>query len=181
MTVEGTATPVPPEIRAMIESWRAIPAFVRDRHLTVLAANDLARAVSPRFHDGVDLARAVVVDAEAMRTGPSSGLIAEHVAGTLREALLRHESDDAFERIVADLSAASSAFARAWASAGGPLDEADGFVFRDAVVGPMTLTYQQLNIPRVFDLTLVVWRPVDEDSRAALGRLAEIVAGAAEA
>jgi len=181
MTVEGSSSAVPPEIRGMIESWPAIPAFVRDRHLTVLAANDLARSLSPAFHDGVDLVRATFVDSDAMRTSPSRAVIAEHFAGTLRESLARHESDDAFERIVTDLSTTSSAFAEAWANGGGSRDEADAFAFPNDVVGPLTLTYQQLNIPRVFDLTLVVWRPVDENSRVALGRLAEIVAGAAEA
>lgn len=165
----------------MIGSWPAIPAFVRDRHLTVLAANDLARTVSPAFHDGVDLVRATFLDSPTLRTSPRRAVIAEHFAGTLRDSLARHESDDDFERIVTELSAASSAFADAWASEGGSRDEADAFDFPNDVVGPLTLTYQQLNIPGVFDLTLVVWRPVDESSRLALGRLAEIVSGAAEA
>ncbi|SEB14244.1 MmyB family transcriptional regulator [Leifsonia sp. 21MFCrub1.1] len=180
MTVDGQQTPVPQDIREMIESWPGIPAFVRDRYLTVLFSNDLAKAVSPAFHDGVNLARSTFLDSDVLVSNPGQDAIVEHVTGTLRDSLNRHESDDGFERIVSELGAKSSAFATAWAREDAP-DAADSFTFTPDVVGRMTLAYQQLNIPGFFDLTLVVWRPVDENSRMALARLSEIASGAAEA
>jgi hypothetical protein len=180
MIAEGQPIRVPPEIREMIESWPGIPAFVRDRYLTVLFANDVAKAVSAAFHDGVNLARSTFLDSDVLRSNPSPEVIVEHVTGTLRESLNRHEADDGFERIVHDLEARSSAFAGAWAREGVP-DAADSFTFAPDAVGRLRLAYQQLDIPGFFDLTLVVWRPVDEESRTALARLAEIVSGAAEA
>lgn len=163
----------------MIESWPGIPAFVRDRYLAVAAANPLARELSATFHEGVNLAR-TTVDADPRRESPRSDLIAKHVAGTLRESLSRHEADVDFEQIVDELGSKSDAFARAWADQV-TLDDSDSFVFSNDVVGPMALVYQQFNIPGSFDLTLVVWRPADSNSRVALARLAEIVSGSAEA
>lgn len=175
------APSVPPEIRQLIESWPAIPAFVCDRHLTVLAANDLARSLSPAFHVGANLVRATFVDSDVLSTDPRSDLIAGHITGLLRRSLARYESDDEFEAIVADLSERSRAFAAAWADHTDGRTEPGTYVFRHQVVGRMTLAYQQLEVPRFFGLTLVVWRPADDDSKVALGRLAELASGAAEA
>lgn len=180
MTFEERPEPVPREIRELIESWPAIPAFVRDRYLTVLFANDLAMAVSTAFRDGVNLARSVFLESDVLRSNPYPDVIAEHVAGNLRESLNQHEADDGFERIVGELEARSTAFAEAWAHDETP-DGADTFTFTPDVVGRMTLAYQQLSIPGSYDLTLVVWRPTDDTSRTALARLAEITSGAAEA
>ena len=165
----------------MIQAWPGVPALVRDRYLTVLVANQLARALSPDFHDGVNLVRKTFVDSEVLRTSPRPRLIAEHVAGTLKESLSRHETDDDFERIVADLSARSARFVAAWNEDDPAAGERDAFTFANDVVGPMELGYQQFTIPGHFDLTLVVWRPADEASRAALAELAEVVSGGADA
>ncbi|MGN7799021.1 MmyB family transcriptional regulator [Leifsonia sp. 22587] len=180
MTSEERPETVPREIRELIESWPRIPAFVRDRYLTVLVANDLARAVSTAFRDGVNLARSTFLESDVLRSNPDPDVIAEHVAGNLRQSLNQHEADDGFERIVGELEARSTAFAGAWARDDTP-GSADAFTFTPDVVGPMTLAYQQLSIPGSYDLTLVVWRPTDDRSRMALARLAEIASGAAEA
>ncbi|MCS5498565.1 hypothetical protein NY547_15045 [Cnuibacter physcomitrellae] len=172
---------VPPELEEMIDSWPAIPAFIRDRYLTVVAANGLARSVSPSFREGVNLVRSTFLDSDVLHTSPHPRLIAEHVAGTLRESLSRHESDGDFEQIVEELSAASTQFAAAWNDEEAVPGEQDTFTFPHDIVGALTLGYQQLSIPRHFDLTLVVWRPADEASRTALAELEEIASGASEA
>ena len=48
---------VPPEVLELLASWRGVPALVRDEHLTVVASNPLARAVSAAFNEGVNIAK----------------------------------------------------------------------------------------------------------------------------
>ncbi len=174
MVVDVRDEAVPADVRRLIDSWTEIPAFVRDKHLTVLSANPLARAVSRSFGEGVNLVRRTFIDSDVLRTSPHAEAIAGHVMTAFRESLDRHESDSDFEELVVDASERSATFAALWAEDVVELGGPGTFLFSDTAVGPLRLSYQQLAIPRRFDQTLVVWRAADEHARGALARLAEI-------
>jgi hypothetical protein len=164
------------DARALLDSWVGVPAFVRDRHLTVTASNGLARAVSPGFAVGVNLARFAFLDPSVAGDAQQWPGVADEVAALLRDSLDRHEQDAAFRSIVGELSATSRAFAEAWADESVPV-QTGSHRFPNDAVGTLRLTYHQLMMPDNYDDTLVVWRPSDEESRAALARLAELAAG----
>ena len=49
-------------VAGLIELWPATPAFIADRHGNVLAANSLARLLSPAYRSGVNLLRVLFLD-----------------------------------------------------------------------------------------------------------------------
>ncbi|MFD1714448.1 hypothetical protein ACFSBZ_08205 [Amnibacterium flavum] len=167
------------DLREMLDSWEGIPAFLRDKHLDIVAANGLARALSPAFNEGVNLARFAFIDAAVDRDDPNYPRAAGHVAAMLRESLDLHHEDDPFRDIVGELSAKSRDFATAWAEER-PADNSGSVPFVTPV-GRMQLNFQQLIVPGGSGDVLMVFRPADHSAQVALTRLAEVAAGASEA
>ena len=159
------------ETRGLIESWSHTPAVLVDRHLEVLSANPLARALSHSFHTGTNLARFAFLDQDVMRTEDCWGATATQVAAMLRDSLDQHESDREFLTIVGELSATSWDFSGAWAE--NHRANTTGVAnFLGTAVGDVTLGYHLTRLPDNFDDTLLLFGPVDEQSKAALERLA---------
>jgi len=163
------------EVRALLDAWPSIPAFLRDRHMTVIAANPLARAVSPGFAEGVNLVRYLYLDPSAGPGYEGFDQMAMQVTADLRDSLEQHGEDGWFRRLVGELSTASEHFATQWASESPP-DHTGVLPVRHDQVGPMTLSYHQLRIPDDYEDVLVVFSPADDESRRSLARLADLVA-----
>ena len=160
------------EIREFLDSWQTFPAFLRDRYLTVVASNDLARLLSPSFAVGVNLARFTFLDPLVEQRSPEWNEVAEAVAAELRDSVDQHDHDGAFSRIVGELSAKSRTFAEVWAGEA-PAKVSGSAWFDNELVGPITLAYQQLRVPENYDDVLVVWRPADAQSQLAMSRLVD--------
>ena len=158
------------EIREFLDSWQTFPAFLRDRYLTVVASNELARLLSPSFAVGVNLARFTFLDPMVEQRSPEWLGVAEAVAAELRDSVDQHDQDGSFSGIVGELSAKSRAFSETWA-AEIPAKVSGEAWFDNDVVGPITLAYQQLRVPENYDDVLVVWRPTDAASQLAMSRL----------
>lgn len=193
MNADDDTPDLPPAIREVLDSWGGTPAFVRDRHLVVVAANPLARAVSPAFVEGVDLARRRFVDTPGVDAPADAEGVDRAVVAALRGSISRHENDETFAELLADLNAHDGRFAAVWAEVADARpehdaerdgDEPDGggpFVIPNPTVGALRLAYRTLRIPDHNEFVLVVLRAADESSRVALDRLAELATGAAEA
>ncbi|PPF77637.1 hypothetical protein C5B96_15325 [Subtercola sp. Z020] len=167
-------------IRQLIDSWQVVPAFLSDRHLTVVASNDAARAVSPSFVEGVNLVRFTFLEPQVRHGDPEWAPVADQVTAMLRDSLDQHEEDASFRDIVGELSARSREFAEAWADETRP--EASARVrFTGTVVGSFDLTYQRLRVPDEYDDVLFVFRASDPASHLALAQLIEIASGPTEA
>ena len=159
------------EIAAMLQGWDTIPAFLCDRHFTVLASNAMASALSPGFVEGTNLARFVFLEARINRNHGMYDVAADQVAAMLRESLDEHEGDSQFRRIVGELAAKSADFSTAWADESLSAKSRDSMVFDDTPVGPVRVHYQVLRVPGNAEDSLIVWGPADEDSRLRLRRL----------
>ncbi|WP_415971361.1 hypothetical protein [Rhodococcus sp. 077-4] len=159
------------EARAL-EAWAELPAILLDRHLTVLSSTALARAVSPSFFEGVNLAVYTFVDAAEEPCAERNDESREQVVAMLRESLDRHEPDEPFRRIVGELSTRSDVFAQSWAAETSARTSGVVLIPHD-VVGPLALTYRQVRADG--DHTVVVLHPRSAQSRAALTQLAEAV------
>jgi len=165
----------------MLDSWTTVPAFVRDRHLTVVASNSIARAVSPSFDVGINIPRFTFLEGIGDVDGCERGEVVSQVAAVLRDSLKQHDPDAGFQSIVGELSANSDDFSRRWADEERSAKNTGTTTVHNAMVGTMTLAYQQLHFPDDFELVLVVWRAVDDPSQRALEQLAEIIAGIEQA
>jgi hypothetical protein len=177
--MSGAAASVPQrdDIRSMIGDWTGVPAVLRDRHLTVVASNALARALSPGYAEGVNIARFTFLESAAFSDDPCWSEVTGQVGAMLRDSLEQHEEDARFRDIVGELSAKSYAFSEVWAHNSRASDTGRANYVHSAV-GAFTLGYRQLWVAEDHDDVLMVWRPVDAESRTALARLSEIVGGA---
>ena len=107
---------VPPSIRQLIAGWHATPAFVLGRRLDVLAANPLARALSPHLTPGVNLLRAAFLD-PAVRTlyGDQWEALTHSTIASVRAVSGPEVDDPELDELVGELSVRSDHFRRLWA------------------------------------------------------------------
>ena len=159
------------EMRELLASWRAVPAFLCDRHFTVVASNTAASAVSPAFVEGTNLARFAYLEPDVDRNHAMWPEASSQVAALLRESLDEHEADPSFHTIVGELSARSRDFSVAWADDARTAKTRGVVPFDETPVGPIVLAYQLLTVPGDDRDVLFVWHPVDDGSREALRQL----------
>jgi MmyB-like transcription regulator ligand binding domain len=160
-------------VRALIAGWRSVPALLRDRHLTVVAANPLARALSPSFAEGMNLARSTFLDAASYAEEHCWSDAAGQVAALLRDSLDQHEEDAPFRSLVGELSAKSSDFSRVWATETRPTRTGTA-TFIDTAAGDITLRYRDLMIDETHDDVLMVWHGEGPEATGRLERLAAL-------
>ncbi|WP_156465936.1 MULTISPECIES: MmyB family transcriptional regulator [unclassified Rathayibacter] len=161
--------PDPARGRALLTPWAQRPAVLLDRHLEVLSATPLARALSPALVEGVNIARFTFLDPQAQQDRACWRNAADEITALLSDSLDRHEGDRGFRSVVGELSARSPRFATTWAV--GARAAGSGSVrFLDTAVGTVPLGYR---VTRLDDEhTLLVFEPADAAARDALGRLA---------
>ena len=159
------------EMRELLASWRAVPAFLCDRHFTVMASNAAARAVSPAFVEGTNLARFTFLEPDVDRGHAMWPEASSQVAALLRESLDEHEADSSFHTIVGELSAHSRDFSVAWADDARAAKTRGVIPFDETPVGRIVLGYQLLTVPGQDRDVLFVWHPVDDRSRHRLRTL----------
>jgi hypothetical protein len=95
----------------------AVPAFVASRYLDCLAANTLARALSPSFAPGHNLIYQLFLDPSERRLHLDWDDAALSVVGGLRQAAGATPDDSRLNTIVEDLSTHSDEFRAYWAAA----------------------------------------------------------------
>ncbi|MFJ2369868.1 hypothetical protein [Microbacterium sp. NPDC087665] len=163
-------------LRARVESLADRPALIRDRHLTVLASNTMARALSPGFDEGVNLARYAFIDAVDHAGDAGWYESTSQIAAMLRDSLDIHRDDAPFRRIVGELSARSPQFSVAWADEAAPARQGE-VTFVDTAVGDLTLVYREEWLDDTQAEAIMLLSGVDAASETKLDALASILAG----
>jgi hypothetical protein len=174
MTAEAHADPARRRLKDRVESVGGVPALVRDRHLTVIASNPLARALSPGFTEGVNLARFTFIDSAGYEGAECWGAATAEVAAMLRASLDQHADDTPFRTVVGELSATSAPFSEQWAAEAAPSRRGVAR-FLDTMVGDLTLVYSEEWIDDAQDEALLVLRPADSEAEGRLEELAVLV------
>lgn len=162
------------EMREILASWTAVPAFLCDRHFTVVASNAAACALSPAFNEGANLARFAFLEPDVDREHAMWPEASGQVAALLRESLDGHEADPSFHTIVGELSTHSRDFSVAWADGARAAKTRGVIPFDETAVGRIVLGYEVLKVPGSDRDALFVWHPVDDGSRAALRELVRL-------
>ncbi|MGV9296258.1 helix-turn-helix transcriptional regulator [Amycolatopsis sp. NPDC003676] len=176
-TQPGQAEPhVPASIVELISTWPTNPAYVQDRLTNVLAANEIAAAVSPNYAIGRNLLRAVFLDpAERDLRRDWDQTAADGVAG-LRATLGPNIADPAAAELIADLTASSEEFRALWAQHDVKPRTGHLVRFRHPAVGDLDLHSDKLDIPGPATLQLVIFHatPGSRDAEA-LASLADLI------
>jgi hypothetical protein len=157
----------------LIEAWREVPAFMVDRYLNVVAANELSRRLFPGCDPGVNVIRYAFHNKLPWFSPAQMEQLKVVIAAALRDSLDRTSPDDAFVELVGDMAVVDDDFAEVWAEDGNA--GADGVVnLNDPTVGPMQLTWQMFDVSDADGARLCVWGTVDDGSAAKL----RLIAGA---
>jgi transcriptional regulator with XRE-family HTH domain len=147
---------VPPSIRQLLDVI-GLPAFVEGRYLDVLAANDLATALSPSMRVGQNRLMSMFLDpAEKAFYADWEKSIATFVA-SFRQMVGADTDDPRFVEMVGELSLSSAHFRRLWARQDiYPRIEVPTRM-RHPQVGDMTLSREKLAIDGVTRQRLVIY------------------------
>lgn len=149
-----------PSLHQLLDSWQSTPAYIQSRHLDVLAANDLAIALSPIYTPGENILRAVLLD-EATRDffpgweGSVVGLVA-----SLRAMSGPDVDDPRLTELVGELSVKSDVFRRLWPRHDvRPQPGGGTHRMNHPVVGELELLYDKFAVSGSAGQVLVIYHP----------------------
>jgi transcriptional regulator with XRE-family HTH domain len=150
----------------LIEQF-SMPAIVAGRCLDVLAANSIARALSPGFAPGENFLRWRLLDPAARDLYVNWDEATDIAVSGLREAAASDPDDPRLRLMIDELSALSERFRELWARADVGY-RASVIHMRHPVVGDLYLHSNRFNIPHSGGQHLLTYRaePGSESARA---------------
>jgi transcriptional regulator with XRE-family HTH domain len=160
---------VRPQLAAMIQAMRDVPAIVVDRLSTVLAWNRGAGALLADFDDprNRNLARHYFLVPEAREFYADWETVARDAVATLRRSSAEYAEDPEVAALVDELRAASPDFDRFWTSQ----DVADRShcpkTLNHPAAGRLTFSVESLQVPGD-DQFVLTYTPADPTTQAAL-------------
>ncbi|AGZ45764.1 helix-turn-helix domain-containing protein [Actinoplanes friuliensis] len=161
--------PLDPAVQRLLDDWAGTPAYVRGRHLDVLAGNKLAAALSPMYAAGRNLARDIFLEPEARKLFADWEVIAEQTVAALRAGA--DPRDPALAALVAELDRDPD-FRRWWARHDVRPARDETKRFHHPVVGPLTLRRQALTVAGALDQVIIAYQAEPgSDSAKLLSRL----------
>jgi transcriptional regulator with XRE-family HTH domain len=162
---------VPPRLHQLLAAV-GVPAFVEGRAFDVLAANELATALSPRLRPGENRLRSLLLDPEEQAfqknwAASSAGFIA-----AFRESVGDDVDDPRFVELVGELSLASGRFREQWARHDVRMLEGGTTTVNHPVVGELTLHRDKLPVEGL--LLVLYYADAGSESAARLALLASL-------
>ena len=148
--VRPTTPRVRPGVRLLLDSMDRTPAFVLDRHMTVLAWNTLADAVfgySGTPPKARNIPRHVFLDPASHDLYPEWQAVAAQCVAHLRVQAGHHLEDGRLTSLVGELALKSEDFRRLWADHQVKACAYGVKRVRHPVAGLLTLPYETLTVP----------------------------------
>jgi transcriptional regulator with XRE-family HTH domain len=157
-------------VAELIDEFR-VPAVVVNRYRDVLAANPIARALSPGYEVGQNIPRWLFVDPTSKQLFPDWDDAAAVTVRLLREGSADDPGDPRLCALISELSSASERFKQLWEQADVGSPKAIGH-FRHPEVGDLYLTHTQLHLVQAPGQDIVTWHaPANSASAHALDQL----------
>ena len=165
---------VPASIRQLLDVL-ALPAFVEGRYFDVLAANSLARALSPNLQEGQNRLRAVFLDPAEQALYPDWERATARLVAGFRESVGTDADDPRFVELVGELSLSSERFRQLWARHDVQTREGMPARIHHPQVGDLTVSREKLAIGGAEGQLLVIYHAEPGTSSAEkLGLLASL-------
>ena len=149
---------VPPSTAALVAAL-PYPAFIEGRYLDVLAANQLANAISPCLAVGANRLRDVFLDPDEAALFAGGEAAAAGLLAGFRQSVGTDTDDPRFIELVGELSLASPLFRRLWARHDIRPRAGAAVRFNHPQVGEMTLNREKLLISGTDGIMLVIYHP----------------------
>jgi transcriptional regulator with XRE-family HTH domain len=134
-----------------------LPAFVEGRYFDVLAANSLARSLSPNLQVGQNRLRAVFLDPAEKALYPDWDHATVRLVAGFRESVGTDADDPRFVQLVGELSLSSERFRQLWARHDVQTREGMPTRIHHPQVGDLTLSREKLAIGGAEGQLLVVY------------------------
>jgi len=149
----------------------SMPAVVFGRYLDVLAANPIARALSPGFEVGQNLSRWLFADPTSKQLFQDWDDAASMTVRGLRQGSADDPDDPRLLALISELSSASERFKQLWEHADvGPPEGVSHLLHPE--VGDLYLTRTQLHLAQAPGQDIVTWHaPANSASAHALDQL----------
>ncbi|MFE3754323.1 helix-turn-helix transcriptional regulator [Nocardia tengchongensis] len=164
-----TPSAPPASLLAILDGLTALPAYLTDFRLDVLARNTAAVALfGPDFGPGVNTARLTLLDPGIRATQLDWERVARETVGNLRRNDARHPGDPRLRDLITELRTDSPEFATWWEDHT-VQDRSHGTKrIRHPEAGDLTVTYDNLTSPDGADHTITVLTPADPATTTAL-------------
>lgn len=164
---------VRPQLQAMIDAMRELPAIVVDRLSNVLAWNAAALEVVADFTDPGrrNLARLYFLDPVSREYYADWEAVAQDAVALLRRASAEYADDTELAALVTELRAASPDFDRFWTSQD-VQDRSHCAKTLNHPSGQLTFTLESLQLPADPDQHVITYTPADPITKAWLGSAA---------
>jgi transcriptional regulator with XRE-family HTH domain len=147
---------VPAGIRQLLDVL-GLPAFVEGRYFDVLAANSLARALSPNLQAGQNRLLAVFLDPAEVALYPDWDRDTARLVAGFRESVGTDTDDPRFVQLVGELSLSSERFRQLWARHDVQSREGMPTRVHHPQVGDLTLGREKLAIGGAEGQLLVIY------------------------
>jgi len=155
----GAPAEVPASIRQLLHAME-FPAWVQDAHLDVLAANRMARLLSPQLRPGGNRLRSVFLDPDERALFADWHVVAGQLVASFRATIAGDADDARTTELVDELSARDPTFRELWARQA-VADRVDRppVRFTHPAAGPLTLLRDNLGIDGPAALRLMIYHP----------------------
>ena len=147
---------VPVGVRALLDVL-GLPAFIEGRYFDVLAANNLATALSPNLRVGQNRLRAVFLDAGEKALYPDWDQATAQLIAGVRVSIGAEIDDPRFVSLVGELSLSSERFRRLWARHDVQPHKGMPIRLNHPQVGELTLSREKLTIGGTAGQLLVIY------------------------
>lgn len=165
---------VPAGVEQLIDEL-SVPTFVQGRFMDVLAANSLARALSPHYRPGANLLQAVFLDPADQELHQDWHRATEEAVSGLRALTGPDLDDPRLTELVGELSLASERFRQLWARQDVRRKVGGVSHMLHPVVGPLELRHQKFAITGTDGQIMVMYHAEPgSPSQEALRRLANL-------
>ena len=144
----------------MLDAMSAVPAYIRNGRLDLLAGNSLARALfAPIFTSParpVNAARFTFLDPAAAGFYPDWDAVADQNVATLRAEVGRNPYDKALSDLIGELSTRGDTFRQRWAQHEVRRHRAGAKRLNHPLVGQLTFNYETMELAADDGLHLIV-------------------------
>jgi transcriptional regulator with XRE-family HTH domain len=145
----ATRSQVRPPVQRILDSMTTSPAYLRDGHLDILAANQLGQALFAPIFDSparpANPARFMFLDARSAEFYLDWESIARDTVALLRSLAGHNPDDKALTGLIGELSTRSDTFRQLWAAHNVRFHRSGIKRFHHPVVGDLTLTFEALD------------------------------------
>jgi transcriptional regulator with XRE-family HTH domain len=167
-----------PSIQTVLDAIESLPAVVYSNRYDVLAWNGLYAKLFPSLVRELPPYRNVLwnVFTTPRRNSPwiNRDVGLPQMVATLRAEYGRHASEPTWTQFVRQLSQASDEFARMWASHEVATLHSHTKIFRHFAVGELTMATSSFPVCNTRAMRMVVYTPVDDQSRIRMERLRDL-------